>query len=117
MGDEGDRGGGNGFQLDCSTSSSMVRSWFGLSQPIGERLLKIILKLNLKCDHPLFSTHSMIFHTEGHIRMGINRISSRLDWINLLNRYIVAPSQDSAITLNAINQIRVVVYTKLYGFY
>lgn len=59
----------------------------------------------------------MIFHTEGHIRMGINRIFNRLDWINLLNRYIVAPSQDSAITLNAINQIRVVVYTKLYGFY
>lgn len=107
----------NGFQLDCSASSSMVRSWFGLSQPIDERLSKINLKLNLKCDHPLFSTHSMIFHTEGHIRMGINRIFSRLDWINLLNRYIVAPSQDSAILLNAINQIRVVVYTKLYAFY
>ena len=49
--------------------------------------------------------------------MGINRIPSRLDWINLLNRYIVAPRRDSAIMLNAINQIRVAVYTKLYSFF
>ena len=34
----------------------------------------------------------------------MNRIFSRLDWIYHLNRYIVAPRQDSAITLNAITQ-------------